>query len=239
MSVNKKIAKRLMPSPVNARHAEYSMLYSADDDKSVTTDRLIEVTLESVKATQKISLSEIVTRAKSEKYIETWPGEHYKFLAGVVQYMQPKLVIEIGTAKGVSALSMKKYLPAESSIVTFDIFSWKNYPGGNYLKEEDFADGRLTQYTDDLSTKEGFELHKDLLKKAQLIFVDAAKDGSQEQRFIDNFKSIKFENPPIIIFDDIRLWNMLKIWRELSLPKLDITSFGHWSGTGIVDWKNN
>ena len=153
--------------------------------------------------------------------------------------MKPKLVIEIGTAKGLSSLSMKKYLPQDSSIVTYDIFPWNNYPGGNFLNESDFADGRLKQYIDDLSTKEGIAKHKELLKDAQLIFVDAAKDGSQEQRFIDNFKSIKFTNSPIFVFDDIRLWNMLKIWRELSLPKLDITSFGHWSGTGLVDWKNS
>ena len=238
MSVSKKIAKRLMPSPVNARHAEHSMLYSADDDFSTASERLIDVALESVKCARKISLSDIIARAASEKFMETWPGEHYKLLAGFVQYLQPKLIVEIGTAKGLSALSMKKFLPSDSSIVTFDIFSWKSYPGGNFLKDEDFSDKRLTQFTDDLSTKEGLHKHVELLKKADLFFVDAAKDGTQERLFINNFKTLKFENSPIFIFDDIRLWNMLKIWREISMPKLDITSFGHWSGTGLVDWKN-
>ena len=41
----------------------------------------------------------------------------------------------------------------------------------------------------------------------------------------------------LILLDDIRLWKMLKIWREISMPKLDLTSFGHWSGTGIVQSK--
>lgn len=41
---------------------------------------------------------------------------------------------------------------------------------------------------------------------------------------------------PILVFDDIRAWNMLAIWREIRMPKLDLTSFGHWSGTGLVDW---
>ncbi|MGH7312141.1 MAG: hypothetical protein ACREJV_03130 [Candidatus Rokuibacteriota bacterium] len=31
-------------------------------------------------------------------------------------------------------------------------------------------------------------------------------------------------------------WNMLAIWREIRMPKLDVTSFGHWSGTGLVEW---
>jgi hypothetical protein len=38
------------------------------------------------------------------------------------------------------------------------------------------------------------------------------------------------------MFDDIRLWNMLRTWRTINRPKLDLTSFGHWSGTGLVDW---
>ena len=38
------------------------------------------------------------------------------------------------------------------------------------------------------------------------------------------------------MFDDIRLLNMIEQWRALPRPKLDLTSFGHWSGTGLVDW---
>lgn len=35
---------------------------------------------------------------------------------------------------------------------------------------------------------------------------------------------------------DIRLWNMPAFWRDVPLPKLDLTSFGHWSGTGVGQW---
>jgi hypothetical protein len=70
-----------------------------------------------------------------------------------------------------------------------------------------------------------------------LIFIDAAKDGVQEQRFLDNFGTIAFAKAPLVILDDIRVWNMLAIWRRVSRPKLDLTSFGHWSGTGIIDWE--
>jgi hypothetical protein len=78
--------------------------------------------------------------------------------------------------------------------------------------------------------------HRALLEEADFIFIDAAKDGVMEQRFIDNLKPLGFRNAPIVMFDDIRVWNMLKIWRQLDRPKLDLTSFGHWSGTGLVDW---
>ena len=239
MSITRKIGKKLLPSPVNARHYEYSMLFSADDDKGNPSERLINLAIESVKCAQHTNLDDIAERSKPENFLDVWPGEHYKLLAGIVQVMKPKLVIEIGTAKGLSSLSMKKFLSEDAKIITFDIIPWEKYPGGNYLRGEDFTDGQLIQYPDDLSDRKEFQKHADMLKHANLIFADAAKDGTQEQLFINNFKTIKFNNPPIIIFDDIRLWNMLKIWREISMPKLDITSFGHWSGTGLVEWDNS
>ena len=38
------------------------------------------------------------------------------------------------------------------------------------------------------------------------------------------------------LFDDIKELNMLGTWRAITRPKLDITSFGHWTGTGLVHW---
>jgi hypothetical protein len=90
-----------------------------------------------------------------------------------------------------------------------------------------------------LSNPAAIPKHRPLLTEAALILIDAEKDGVMEQRFLDNFKSIAFHTNPFILFDDIRLWNMLKIWRNIVLPKLDLTSFGHWSGTGIIEWNRS
>ncbi|MBM4318321.1 MAG: methyltransferase, partial [Deltaproteobacteria bacterium] len=57
------------------------------------------------------------------------------------------------------------------------------------------------------------------------------------QLFLDLMFRTDLPQKPIVVFDDIRLMNMLRIWRNISLPKLDVTSFGHWSGTGLVDWQ--
>jgi hypothetical protein len=37
-------------------------------------------------------------------------------------------------------------------------------------------------------------------------------------------------------FGDIRVLDMIENWRRLNRPKLGVTSFGHWSGTGLLDW---
>lgn len=220
----------------SARHIERSLLFSMDDDPGWATPELMDVALGAINAARTADLSDISARVVSgPRYPDVWPGEHYKLLAGLVKLLQPRSVVEIGTATGTSALSLLKYLPTTSRLTTFDIIEWRKYPEV-ILRETDFADGRLIQSLDDLSQPIGFERNRALLESAELIFVDAAKDGSQEIRFLENFNRCRFHKPPLIVFDDVRLWNMLAIWRSVRRPKLDMTSFGHWSGTGFVHW---
>ena len=82
---------------------------------------------------------------------------------------------------------------------------------------------------DDLSVASITKKYSEYLKTADLIFLDAEKDGVMESNFLKNFESIPFESNPLLLFDDIRLWNMLGVWRSIKLPKMDLTSFGHWS----------
>lgn len=235
-AVRNRLIRRLLPRPVDARHAEYSMVFSADDDYGRPKDDLIRLALQAIQKALVTDLSDVSRRIRSgPRYPDVWPGEHYKILAGFVQALQPKVIVEIGTYTGLSALALKKYLPADGKLVTFDLVGWHEF-ADRALIEEDFADGRLEQQLADLSDPAVVERHLPLLKSADLLFIDAAKDGIQEQRFLDNFTRIRFDKPPLLIFDDIRVWNMLKIWRRIQHPKLDLTSFGHWSGTGLVSW---
>jgi predicted O-methyltransferase YrrM len=237
MDLLTRAAKRaiLSRTPVQASHVEPSLLFSANDQGAGPDDYLIDVALQTVQQARSLDLSEISARLVGTRYPDIWPGEHYKLLAGVVRTIRPKLVIEVGTATGASALALRKYLPEQGKVVTFDIVPWTQYPGA-CLQQSDFSDGRLEQRIDDISNWEAFVRNQDLIEAADLIFLDAAKDGVQEQRFLDHFSAINFRSAPVIICDDIRVWNMLKIWRDIQKPKLDMTSFGHWSGTGFIHW---
>jgi hypothetical protein len=41
----------------------------------------------------------------------------------------------------------------------------------------------------------------------------------------------------LLVMDDIRFPNMAPLWHRIAAPKADFTSFGHWSGTGVVRWR--
>lgn len=241
MSLASRLRARLtsvvLPPPITARHCEYSMLLSADDDLMRPTERLIDIALKAVQAARSVDVSPLASRIRgATRYAEVWPGEHYKLLAGLVKVLEARSIVEIGTATGLSALAMLLEMPSEGRVTTFDVVPWPHYIDGTVLVNEDFADGRLVQVIDDLQQQALVEKHRVLLESADFIFIDAAKDGLMEQRFIDNFKLLRFRRSPIVMFDDIRVWNMLGTWRRLDRPKLDLTSFGHWSGTGLVDW---
>lgn len=236
MRLRRALVRRLMPSPVRVRHAEYSLLYSLDDEPVRPSERLLDLALAAVAAARTVSLDDVDARVPATTFFpNVWPGEHYRLLAGLVIALRPVLVVEIGTAAGTSALTLRKYLPPGARLATFDVVPWDRFPG-TYLRPDDFADGALVQHVDDLTDAAAFARHRDLLAGADLIFVDAAKDGVMEHVFVERFRSVPFRRPPVVVFDDIRLWNMLRLWRELPYPKLDLTSFGHWSGTGLVDW---
>jgi predicted O-methyltransferase YrrM len=233
--LREKAGKLLLRSPAPARHWEHSLIFSADDDVA-PSPRLVETGLAAARAAQGISLERVSDRIREGLRLpDVWPGEHYRLLAGLVSVMQPGTVIEIGTASGLSALALLETLPAGGRLATFDLVPWREEPD-NVLTEADFTDGRLTQFTDDLSHPDGRAKHRELLESAELIFIDAAKDGEQERRFLAGFEEVAWRRPPIVVFDDVRQWNMLAIWREVRRPKLDLTSFGHWSGTGLVDF---
>lgn len=219
----------LLPPPCKASHGEYSMIFSSHDDVR-PSESLVRISLQAVQQAVSLHLP-----ARSE-LVNLWPGEHYRLLAAFVKVLQPKLIVEIGTATGLSALAMKEFLPKGGKIATFDLMPWHEHPK-TVLQEKDFADGMLVQFTDNLAEKETASRHQKLLEHAELIFIDATHDGNLEKILLSHIESVARTLPLYVLFDDIRVWTMLKMWREIKLPKLDLTSFGHWSGTGIVEIK--
>lgn len=224
-------------TPILAMDVRPTLLFSPEDAPGKPDRTLLEFSLRAIREAMDIDLSEISDRIETGllRAPDTFPGQHYKLLAAMVKLIQPKLVIEIGTASGYSCLSLKKFLRPESKIVTFDVIPWKQYPDV-ILRDEDFADQRLEQKIADLTKPQTSTAFQKLFSQADFIFVDAAKDGVMEQVFLNFFETVPFEKPLFIFFDDIRLWNMLKIWRLIQRPKLDLTSFGSWSGSGLIHW---
>jgi predicted O-methyltransferase YrrM len=231
-----KLSTLFFPPPFEARHSKRTFVSSPDDQASRPTREVVEFALDAARSALDASVDEVVRRAGPGDWSpDTWPGEHYRLLAGIAAMLRPRTVIEVGTFTGLSALSLLEGLPEESRLITFDLIPWNDIPG-TALREEDFMDGRLRQEIADLADPEAFRRHEELLSRADLLFVDGPKDRIFEPAFARRLDALDFDNPPWVLFDDILDRNMLRFWRELNKPKVDLTSFGHWTGTGLVRW---
>lgn len=221
--------------PFRAPNVQLSAIVS-NHDEARPTRHLLEVAADSFRLGLDIDLSSVSEREKTDiKWSSVFPGEHYRLLAALMMHLKPRIVVEIGTYLGLATLAIRKFLPAEGVVHTFDVIRWNDFRDTCFV-ESDFADGGIVQHLDDLTDFTQVEKHRSLLEQADFIFVDALKDGIQEKRFLENFEKIQLKKDCLVMFDDIRVWNMVAIWRNITRPKLDVTSMGHWSGSGLIHW---
>lgn len=235
---------------MSARHVEESLIMSEDDNPGRPNDRLLHLAkaafFTAITVWRDSPIFEGRTGGGMEYAPMTWPGEHYCLLPSLIDVIRwgkdstvpvGVSVVEIGTSSGQSAVAMLAALDhRDDRLVTFDVMPWRNC--NPVLKEEDFKDGRLIQIVADMTNPNHFAGFKEHIEGADFIFIDAAKDGICEPKLIHHLNQCNFKNPPIILFDDIRVANMLWIWRGIDKPKMDITSISHWSGSGLVEWVN-
>ena len=235
---NRRLRGELMPPLyVESDHYVTTRLFSQYDEPYQPSPYLLHLALDMAREVEHVRLEELATRPAIEsRMLLQWPGEHYKMLAALVRTLKPKRIVEIGTLHGWSALSMKEYLPEDGRIDAFDILEWNKFTDSAF-QQSDFADGRLVYHVEDLTDPAVVAHNHDTLANADLVFLDGPHDGDTEYRMIENFRKVKFVKNPVFVFDDIKMNDMLKFWRDLPLPKMDITSFGHYSGTGIAEWK--
>lgn len=218
---------------VGARHAEWSIIASSDDLVPRPSEHLLDVAVAAIQRTRKVDTSALEARCatlEDKTYVRTWPGEHYRLLPGLCEVLKPEVAVEIGTFTGLGALALAQVCPR---VVTFDLLPWESF-GTTALREADFTGTGVEQRLGDLSDPSIFAGERDLLAQADLIFVDGPKDGRFEPAFLQLLLPVVRETGAFLVFDDIRVVPMVRFWRELDMPKLDLTSFGHWSGTGLA-----
>jgi len=243
MPLLQRLAMRFLPdatqlshvrSQLAARHADYSIIASADDDCGKPNNRLFDLAADAIRISRDLTLDIFASRTSTEtKWFDVWPGEHYRLLAAFVRLLNPKTVIEIGTASGMGTLALSQEMKG-GTVYTFDLIPWQDF-SGTWLAKADF-EKRVVQKVDDVSVPQIMDTYKGLFEDAELIFVDGPKDGMFEPKFISLLGKLNIKKGTLLIFDDIRVLNMIVPWRRIDRPKLDLTSFGHWSGTGLVDW---
>ena len=232
------LARKVMSravGPLPSRDWRPSAITSVEDDPASQDFSAMAMVLEALALAAGLRLELASASVEEARFLNAFPGDHYRLIAALVRLLQPSLLVEIGTYTGMAARVMLDYVPASGRVVTYDLLPWDHFR--SHLQPADFASGRLEQHLVNLADPAVFADHLGQLQEAELIFCDAPKDGAFEPRFL-NLLAAGLEpvsRPRFLLLDDIRLLPMVGLWRSIASPKLDLTSFGHWSGTGLVD----
>lgn len=215
---------------VSVRQSIESVLLSVDDDPAAQSFTDYNLVCDAVMTASQIKLD------IDNPFANAMPGDHYRLLAGLLRALRPKKIVDIGTHYGTGTRVMLDYAPL-AKVDTFDLLAWDSFET-TYLTESDFegSGGRLTQHLVDLSDPEVFVDYAQMLADADFIMIDGPKDEVFEAKFYNMLQHLNYEQKNRWFFiDDIRFKSELLNWRRIINPKIDLTSFGHFSGTGLVD----
>jgi len=143
-------------------------------------------------------------------------------------------ILDIGTNQGRSAVALSHN--PNNHVISYDI--------QDHINTRDYK----------LFTKPNMEFHvKNVLeditpefiqsKNVQLVMIDICHTGPPEREIMEKLWDCGYRGT--VLLDDI--WHpdpsfrdgMQQMWNELPWPKYDVTSLGHWSGTGLVFMNNN
>lgn len=158
------------------------------------------------------------------------PGkQHYRLLSLLSTFFSGVNIIDIGTHKGSSALALS--YQQTNTIHTYDII---NKTEGSVFKRKSFSQrDNIVRHYENLW--DDFAKHRDFLLSCPLIFLDIdPHEGRDELVFYYFMLANNYQG--ILIFDDIHYFEgMRKFWSQVDNKyKLDLTKYGHFSGTGVV-----
>lgn len=160
--------------------------------------------------------------------LEAGQGE-YRLYSYISTLFNNITILDIGTNQGRSAVALSHN--PNNHVISYDI--------QDHIHRRDYK----------LFTKTNMEFHvKNVLdditpefiqsKNVQFVMIDICHTGPPERMIMDKLWESGFRG--VVLLDDI--WHpeqqyrdgMQKMMNALPWRKYDITSFGHWSGTGLI-----
>lgn len=165
----------------------------------------------------------------ADPYFHLNPGkEHYRLLSYLSTQFQNANILDIGTACGHSALALS--YNQSNTVHSFDI---TNHITNPKLR----SNPNVKYYLENLWTPSIAEAFTGLLLSSPLIFLDVdPHEGRMELEFYQFLKRIGYQG--VLVCDDIlHFEGMRKFWAQIpDNEKYDISRYGHWSGTGLINF---
>lgn len=155
--------------------------------------------------------------------------EHYRLLAYLSTQLNDQHIFDIGTNHGHSAYALS--YNGNNTVHTFDLVDAVTHPT---IKTRTNIEFNLCNLLDPSQREKWVQL----LIESPLIFLDVdPHDGIKEIAFYDMLKEINYTG--LLVCDDIWYFKDMrdKFWSQIpDKYRYDWTQYGHWSGTGVIDF---
>ena len=147
--------------------------------------------------------------------------EHYRLLSNFSWQFPPNTVIaDIGTSCGFSALALSHN--PNVKVLTYNIEDGIGKQTCSMYDKQNI-EARIKNCLEDI----------DELVKCPFILLDTAHEGGFERQLITALMCANYKG--VVMCDDIYLNRaMIDFWNWVPLTKMDVSEYGHWSGTGLI-----
>ena len=180
---------------------------------------IIEINEEEIKSMDMSYAKELAF--KGHVNFDAKPGySEYKLYAWISNQFQNTTILDVGTRFGNSALSLSNN--PSNKVVSYNIVE----EGASDISKENIT-WKIMDFRKDPDLN---------LDEVELIMIDVdPHDGKQEPEMLSWLKEQGWSGK--ILFDDIHQFGTRGFWDNLQYEKQDLTHVGHFSGTGIIDFK--
>ncbi len=165
-------------------------------------------------------------------YLDGQEGSlYYHWLAAAVAEKQPKVILELGTNRGASAIAMWSTKAADAWLVTIDIQDCSPY-FPYQLDEDDHVFFLIENDLEPEIFEQALSLH-DIPGSVDFLFIDTDHRAEHFRKEWAIYRDWLADGA-IVAVDDINVNDMREAWDELPYEKLDITADCHYSGFGVL-----
>lgn len=176
-----------------------------------------------------ISLETLRSFVGDSEWLYKAPGqEHHKLLAYLSSLINDKMIFDIGTHLGDSAHALAYNIT--NHVHSFDILD-KVAPSRRQR-------ANITYHLEDLFDPMVLKKWGETLLESAIVFIDIDPHaGKQEMALVEWLRTHDYQG--LIVLDDIWYFKAMRdeLWQRIEdRYKLDVTRWGHWSGTGLVSF---
>lgn len=162
-----------------------------------------------------------------EDVLNTNGCANYQWIPGVIDYLKPKQIVELGGAMGVWSLCVLHNLPETSKLYSITLAEH----GLEFSYVKDKYKNFYPVIGDDLVMA---NWPKDLdLSATDIWYFDSLHTEKHLTLEIDLYKKY-FKKGAYLFFDDIHSFGLQPVWDKLPYDKFDATDPLHWTGWGIA-----